>query len=75
MMQLFKNINPLDLRGSWKTSLCGIVALICGVAWELEMWPEYGKQLQFISLVAFGIGLMFARDVDKRSEDHNLPTQ
>ena len=72
MLQLFKNINPLELRGSWKTSFCGVVTIVSGVAAELDVWPEHTKILHFISVVALGSGLMLARDVDKRSEDHNL---
>ena len=73
ILQLLRSINPLDLRGSWKTSACGIVVFVCLAASELELFPERTKLVEFIGLSALGVGLMLARDVDKRSEDHNLP--
>lgn len=73
LLQLLRSTNPLDLRGSWKTSVCGMVAVVCLAASELELFPERTKLVEFVGLSALGVGLMLARDVDKRSEDHNLP--
>lgn len=74
LLALLRSINPLDLKGSWKTTLCGIVAIVSLAASEFELFPpEYQKHVNFVGVVALGIGVMLARDADKRSEDHNLP--
>lgn len=73
MMQLLRAINPLSLKGSWKTTLCGIVAVVAAVAQEVEVFPGYEKELQFLFGVSVGVGVLLARDADKRSEDHGLP--
>ena len=74
ILQLLRSINPLELRGSWKTTLCGMVAVLCLTASEFELpSPEYRKVVEFTGLSALGLGLMLARDANKRSEDHNLP--
>lgn len=74
LLALLRSINPLDLRGSWKTTLCGTIALLAITAAEVELVPpEYQKHINFVGVAALGIGAMLARDANKRSEDHNLP--
>jgi len=72
LLQLLRSINPLDLKGSWKTSLCGIVALLAIGASEMELFPEYKKEAEYIGMAALGIGAMLARDANKSSEDQGL---
>lgn len=72
ILALLRSINPLDLRGSWKTSLCGIVALLAIGASELELFPEHKKEVEYIGMAALGIGAMMARDSNKSSEDEGL---
>ncbi len=71
-VKLLQSINPLNLRGSWKTSLCGTVALIAFAASELEAFPGHSKAFEFIGLVAVSVGAMLARDADKSSEDQGI---
>lgn len=71
-LQLLRSMNPLDLRGSWKTSLCGSVALLAIGASEMELFPEHKKEVEYIGMAALGIGAMMARDSNKSSEDEGL---
>ncbi len=71
-LQLLRSMNPLDLRGSWKTSLCGIVALLAIGASEMELLPGYKKEVEYIGMAALGVGTMLARDANKSSEDEGL---
>lgn len=72
LLQLLRSINPLDLKGSWKTSLCGIVALLAIGASEMELLPEYKKEVEYVGMAALGVGAMLARDANKSSEDEGL---
>lgn len=72
LLQLLRSINPLDLKGSWKTSLCGIVALLAIGASEMELLPEYKKEVEYVGMAALGVGAMMARDANKSSEDEGL---
>lgn len=71
-LQLLRAINPLDLRGSWKTSLCGVIAILAAGLLELGIFPEYKKQAEYAVVVALGIGAMLSRDANKTSEDEGL---
>ena len=45
---------------SWKTTLCGAIALIgASVA---QFYPEQARHGLFLSAVGTGLGLLFARD-------------
>ena len=72
LLQLLRSINPLDLKGSWMTSVCGIVALLAIGASEMELFPEYQKQIEYVGMAALGIGVILARDSNKSSEDEGL---
>lgn len=73
MKQLFSLIDPASFRGSWKTTLCGIVAGVAYLAQDLGIIPGAEKYLEFIWHAALCVGFFLSRDFDKRSEDHSLP--
>jgi len=52
---------------SWKTTLCGVLALLGSLI--PQFFPEAVKLGQFLSAFAGGLGLIFARDNNKTSED------
>ena len=72
ILQLLRSINPLDLKGSWKTSLCGTVALLAIGASDMDLFPEHKKEVEYIGMAALGIGAMMSRDSNKSSEDEGL---
>ncbi len=45
MKQLFSLIDPASFRGSWKTSLCGIIAGVAYLAQDLGVIPGAEKYL------------------------------
>lgn len=51
---------------SWKTTLCGVLALIGGGL--VQFFPEYAKLGGLLSFIGSGLGLMFARDNNVTSE-------
>ena len=51
------------MKRSWKTTVCGLVALIGGSL--TQFFPEYAKLGGFLATVGSGAGLLFARDFDK----------
>jgi anti-sigma-K factor RskA len=62
---------------SWKTSATGITAIIAAVAGALNLIfdnkPETNPDwTAVISAVTAGVGLIFARDNNKTSEDVNV---
>jgi len=52
---------------SWKTSLCGVLALIGALI--PQFYPAQSRHGAFLAAFAVGLGLIFARDNDKSSED------
>jgi len=53
---------------SWKTTVSGLLALL-GANLAL-FWPEHCAKLGgFLAALGSGVGLLFARDNDKSSED------
>lgn len=59
---------------SWKTSLFGILAVACAGAQTTPGLPPWAAHLLAVAATAAtGLGLLFARDYDKSSEDHDLP--
>ena len=73
MKQLFSLIDPSTFRGSWKTTLCGIIAGVAFLARDLDILPGFEKYLEFVQNVSLCFGFFLSRDFDKRSEDHSLP--
>lgn len=55
------------MKGSWKTTVCGIVGIIGGGL--MQFFPQYGQLGGFLASVSASVGLLFARDNNKRSED------
>jgi len=51
---------------SWKTTACGIAALIGSAV--AQFYPEYAHHGNFLATVATGAGLLFARDNNVSSE-------
>ncbi len=51
---------------SWKTTLCGVLALLGAIT--LQFFPEYGRWGSALTALASGLGLIFARDNNKTSE-------
>lgn len=58
---------------SWKTTLCGILGVILLGASQTPGCPLWTAHLLMVlSGVAPSVGLLFARDYDKTSEDHGV---
>jgi hypothetical protein len=58
---------------SWKTTLCGSLALIGALI--TQFYPEFAKHGGFVAALASGLGLLFARDNKVTSEDAGAKTQ
>ena len=59
---------------SWKTTLSGIIALLAVIVWAASRYlniatPELTDPATAIAAVSAAIGLIFARDNSKSSED------
>ena len=52
---------------SWKTTGCGILALVGGGL--MQFYPEQAKLGGFLAFIGSGLGLLFARDNNVSSED------
>jgi len=48
------------MKRNWKTTLLGVGSIITGVALFLK-----GNQIEALSAISSGIGLMFSKDHDK----------
>lgn len=58
------------MKFSWKTSLCGIVGVFFTGAAKTPGIPEWlGHIFNLLGASAPSVGLLFARDNDKTSED------
>lgn len=53
-------------NSSWKTTLCGLLALVGGAL--VQFFPEYAKLGGFLAFIGSGAGLLFARDNNVTSE-------
>lgn len=56
---------------SWRTTTCGIAALVGPLI--AQFYPEFANHGNFIGAVGAGLGLMFARDNRVTSEEVGLP--
>ena len=63
----------MNLQGSWKTTLLGVLALLGALVQVttalLDNDPETKPNFEILATAAAGIGLIFARDNNKTSED------
>lgn len=59
-------------KGSWKTTVAGIMALVIAVATAISLLvdgdPETMPDWNVVAEAAIGLGLLFARDNNKSSE-------
>lgn len=51
---------------SWKTTLCGIISILGSII--VQYYPEHAQHGAALSALATGLGLLFARDNNKTSE-------
>lgn len=54
------------MKSSWKTTVCGLLALIGGGL--TQFYPEYAQLGGFLAFLGSGLGLLFARDNNVTSE-------
>ena len=63
-------LKALSMRFSWKTSLCGILGVFLTGASKTPGIPDWlGHIFGLMAAAAPSVGLLFARDNDKTSED------
>lgn len=58
---------------SWKTTLCGAIALI-GSSFA-QFYPEYERHGLFLAQIGGALGLMFARDNNVSSEEVGISSK
>ena len=65
------NLIAFAMNRSWKTTACGIAALVGTVI--IQFYPEFARHGNALIALATGVGLLVARDNNVTSDQLGLP--